>query len=116
VERFTGGCGMERGGTGLNWRNQAASRADVSVEASSGVSTAANGQERQWWLACRRMGKWWGWGRGRAACGWRDAKPGRAVAVTTAGDAVAATKLLASRHMANLDSWKSTLRDIASNK
>jgi hypothetical protein len=30
--------------------------------------------------------------------------------------AVAATKFLALRHMANLDSWKSTLRDIASKK
>jgi len=35
-----GGAGMERSGTGLNWRSQAPSAADVSVEVPSGDSSA----------------------------------------------------------------------------
>ena len=39
------GAGMERSGTGLNWRSQAPSPADESVEAASGDSSAFVGSE-----------------------------------------------------------------------
>ena len=42
----TGGAGMERSGTGLNWRSQAPKQADVSLEASSGDSSA--GMDSRW--------------------------------------------------------------------
>ena len=43
VALVTGGAGMERSGTGLNWRSQAPSPAEVSLEADSGDSSAVVG-------------------------------------------------------------------------
>jgi hypothetical protein len=43
VERFTDGAGMERSGTGLNLAKSGPKRADVSLEAASGDSSAIEG-------------------------------------------------------------------------
>ena len=52
VALVTGGAGMERSGTGLNWRSQAPKPADVSLKAAFGDSSAVKGSRGRTALDC----------------------------------------------------------------